>query len=105
MPTPDLAGIAILAGIPLFAYLGYQRPTTKTMAGRLSFWMAILLFSSPVMMMIYTSVFVSNEAQGTAEEAGAAIGGTVLIGAAFVIGLPLGIAFYLLSNRWDLDDA
>jgi hypothetical protein len=97
-------GIGLLLGIPLFAYLGYQRPTVKSAFGRQSFWSAVLLFISPLMMIIHTAVFIESQTSGAAEEAGAAIGGTVLVILAFVVGLPLGIVFYLLSRKFDIDD-
>lgn len=97
-------GIGFLAGFPLFTYLGYQRPTIKTAFGRLSFWTAILLFMSPLFMILHTFIFAGTQAEGGAETAGAAIGGTILVIGAFVIGIPVGIGFYLLSNRYDIDD-
>jgi hypothetical protein len=39
-----------------------------------------------------------------AGQAGAAIGGFLLVIAAFVIGVPVGIALYLLSQRLDTDE-
>jgi ABC-type phosphate transport system permease subunit len=56
------------------------------------------------MMIIHTAVFIESQTSGAAEEAGAAIGGTVLVILAFVVGLPLGIVFYLLSRKFDIDD-
>lgn len=104
VPVPSVKIIGLLGGLVLFAYLGYQRPTAKAAIGRQSFWSAIMLFVSPVMMIIYTLVFTAQQTDGTAEEAGAALGGTVLILLAFVVGLPLGIGFYLLSRRWDVTE-
>jgi hypothetical protein len=101
---PGDFGAAGILGLPLFGYLGYKRPTVKSAFGRQSFWSAIMLFMSPIMMIIHTALFIGSETEGTAEEAGAAIGGTVLIVLAFLIGLPLGIAFYLLHSRYDIAD-
>lgn len=99
-----MGGLGLIAGIPLFTYLGYQMPTLKTAFGRLSFWTAIILFMSPLSMIVHTFIFSETQAQGTAETAGAAIGGTILIIGAFVIGIPLGIGFYLLSKRYSIED-
>lgn len=98
-----ITGIGLLIGIPAFAYLGYQRPTVKTAFGRLSFWTAIALFMSPIFMVIHTFIFTESQTQGSAETAGAALGGTILVIAAFVIGVPVGIGFYLLSKRYSIE--
>lgn len=98
--TPgDLAVAGFLVGIPLFAYLGYQKPTPKLAFSRQSFWSAIMLLLSPLMMIVHTAVFIENETEGAAEEAGAAIGGTVLIILAFLVGLPLAVVFYLAHKK------
>jgi hypothetical protein len=67
---------------------------------------SILSFLLPVSAMIYTFVFAGKAIQGAeseAEEAGAAIGsflgGGVLIFFLFLIGLSLGIVFYILSRK------
>jgi len=99
-----VSAIGFIIAIPTFTYLGYQRPNGKTAFGRISFWTAVSLFMSPLFMLIHTAVFAESQAEGQFETAGAAIGGTVLIIAAFVIGVPLGIVFYFLSKRYDIDD-
>lgn len=104
--TPgDLAAVGFLVGIPLFAYLGYRKPTTKSAFSRQSFWSAIMLLLSPLMMIVHTAVFIENETKGAAEEAGAAIGGTVLIVLAFLVGLPLAGVFYLAHKKTKLPDS
>lgn len=99
-----VSGIGFLVAVPLFTYLGYQRPTAGTAFGRLSFWTAITLFMSPLLMIVHTFIFTETQTQGTAETAGAAIGGTILVLGAFVIGIPLGIGFYLLSRRYSIEE-
>jgi hypothetical protein len=101
----DLAVVGLLIGIPLFAYLGYQKPTTKSAFSRQSFWSAIMLLLSPLMMIVHTAVFIESETDGAAEEAGAAIGGTVLIVLAFLIGLPLAGVFYLAHKKTKLPNS
>jgi len=71
-------------------YLGYQKPTIKTAFGRLSFWTAIVLFMSPILLIIHTLIFTGGT-EGTVEAAGAAIGGAILVIGAFVIGIPVGL--------------
>jgi hypothetical protein len=98
-----VGGLGLIIGIPVFTYLGYQRPTIKTAFGRLSFWTAIVLFMSPILLIIHTLIFAGG-AEGSAEAAGAAIGGTILVIGAFVVGIPVGIGFYLLSRRYEIED-
>lgn len=99
-----VGGLGFVIGIPAFTYIGYQRPTIKTAFGRLSFWTAIVLFMSPLLLIVHTLIFAGG-AEGSAEAAGAAIGGTILVIGAFVIGIPVGIGFYLLSRRYEIEDA
>ena len=94
-----------LIGIVVFGYLLYRRPTVKAMFGGASFWLAIESFLTPLALLIYTFSFASQETQTGAEQAGAAIGGFVLVIGAFVIGVPLGIVFYLASRKLDVDDS
>jgi hypothetical protein len=94
----------LLVGIVLFGYLLYRRPTAKSMVGGASFWLAIESFLTPLALLIYTFSFAAQETQTGAGQAGAAIGGFVLVIAAFVIGVPLGIVFYLVSKRLDVNN-
>lgn len=98
-------GIAFVLALPVFAYLLYQRPTAKTMLGGMCFWLAVEAFLSPVVMLIYTAMFASQETSSAAGEAGAAIGGTFLMIIAFVVGIPVGIALYLVSRRLDVAES
>ncbi|WP_246984690.1 zinc ribbon domain-containing protein [Halorientalis marina] len=98
-----VGGAGLLIGLPLFTYLGYQMPTIKTAFGKLSFWTAIVFFLSPILLIIHTLIFAGGT-EGAAEAAGAAIGGTILVVGAFVIGIPVGIGFYLLSNRYSIEE-
>ncbi len=98
-------GIAFILALPVFAYLLYQRPTAKTMLGGMCFWLAVEAFLSPVVMLIYTAMFASQETSSAAGEAGAAIGGTFLMIIAFVVGIPVGIALYLVSRRLDVAES
>lgn len=93
----------LLIAPPVFAYLLYQRPTIRAMFGGMCFWLAIEAFLSPLVMLIYTFVFTSQETTTGAGQAGAAIGGTALVIVAFVVGLPLGIVLYLMSRKFDSD--
>jgi hypothetical protein len=95
----------LFAGIAVFGYLLYKRPTAKRMAGGASFYLAIESFLTPLALLIYTFSFASQETQTGAGEAGAAIGGFILVIIAFVICVPLGIVFYLLSGKLDPDES
>jgi hypothetical protein len=95
----------LLIGVVVFGYLLYKRPTAKTMFGGASFWLAIESFLTPLALLIYTFSFASQETQTGAEQAGAAIGGFVLVIIAFVICVPLGIVFYLIARKLDVDDS
>jgi hypothetical protein len=100
----DALGIIFWLSIPLFAYLIYQRPDTRSMFGATCFWLSIEAFLTPVIMLVYTLTFVSQSTTTGVEQAGAAIGGFILIVVAFVIGLPAGIVLYLVSSKFDPDD-
>lgn len=99
----DAVGWVFLLGIPAFAYLLYQRPTAKRMAGGMCFWLAVESFLTPVFLLIYAIGFASSETTTAAGQAGAAIGGFILVGVAFVVGVPVGIVFYLISTRLDVE--
>jgi positive regulator of sigma E activity len=99
----DAVGIVFVIALPVFAYLLYQRPTVKAMAGGMFFWLSIETFLTPVMLLIYTFVFASQTPMTGAGQAGAAIGGIILVVVAFVVGVPVGVVFYLLSSRLDTD--
>ncbi|WP_136718511.1 zinc ribbon domain-containing protein [Halorientalis salina] len=92
-------GVAFLIGIGVFGYLLYKQPTTKAMFGGAFYWLAIEMLLSPLVMIIYTFTFASSQTSSDAGAAGAALGGGALTIMAFVVGLPLGIVFYLLSGR------
>lgn len=95
--------VAVLPiGIAVFGYLLYDRPTTKAMFGGAFFWLAVEALLSPVFMIFYTVAFASEETTTAAGEAGAAIGGGILVIMAFVVGLPVGIVFYLISRKLDV---
>lgn len=97
----DPVGIVFLLALPLFGYLLYQRPTAKAMTGGMCYYLAIEFLLSPFVFLLYTVAFTSENATTTAGQAGAAIGGFALTIGAFVIGLPLAIALYLMSRRLD----
>lgn len=100
----SVVGVAFFLALPVFGYLLYQRPTVKAMVGGVSFWLAIELFLAPFVFLIYTFVFAAQEATTGAEQAGAAIGGFLLVAIAFLVGLPIGIVLYLVSRRLDTDE-
>lgn len=89
----------LLIGIVVFGYLLYRQPTIKAMFGGASFWLAVESFLTPLALLVYTFSFAAEEAGTGAEQAGAAIGGGLLILLAFVIAVPLGIVFYLVSGK------
>jgi hypothetical protein len=95
----DTVGIAFVVALPLFGYLLYQRPTAKAMTGGMCYYLAIEFLLSPFVFLLYTVAFASENTSTAAEEAGAAIGGIALTVGAFVIGLPLAIALYLVSRK------
>jgi hypothetical protein len=88
-------------GIPVFGYLLYQRPTTKAMAGGMCYYLAIESLLAPLVFLIFTFTFTSEGASTAAEQTGAALGGFALTIGAFVIGLPLALALYLVSRKLD----
>lgn len=93
--------IAFLGAIPLFAYLMYRQPNKKAMASSTFFWLGIESFLVPLAAIFYTASYSAQETTTAAEQAGAAIGGGIVTIMAFVIGIPIGIVFYLLSRRLD----
>jgi len=97
----DPVGIVFLLSLPLFGYLLYQRPTAKAMTGGMCYYLAIEFLLSPFVFLLYTIAFANENTATAAGQAGAAIGGLALTIGAFVIGLPLAIALYLVSRRLD----
>lgn len=100
----DPVGIVFFLALPMFGYLIYQREGAKAMAGGMSYYVAIEFLLSPFIFLLYTVAFASQETATDAGAAGAAIGGFALTIGAFVIGLPLAIALYLISRRLDPSD-
>ncbi|WP_257627596.1 zinc ribbon domain-containing protein [Haloplanus salinarum] len=96
-------GIVLVLGIPIFGYLLYQRSTVKAMVGGACFWLAIEAFLTPLALLIYTFAFASQESMTAAGQAGAAIGGIILVIVAFLVGFPIGVVLYLISRRLDVD--
>lgn len=97
----DPVGIVFVLSLPLFTYLLYQRTTAKAMTGGMCYYLAIEFLLSPFVFLLYTIAFANESTSTAAGQAGAAIGGFVITIAAFVIGLPLAIALYLVSRRLD----
>lgn len=97
----DPVGIIFLLALPVFGYLLYQRPTAKAMTGGMCYYLAIEFLLSPFIFLLYTFAFASQNTTTDAGQAGAAIGGFALTIGAFVIGLPLAIALYIVSKRLD----
>lgn len=95
----DPVGFVFLLAIPLFGYLLYQRRTAKAMAGGMFYYLAIEFLLSPFVFLLYAFAFASENTSTSAGQAGAAIGGFAPTIGAFVIGLPLAIALYLVSRR------
>ena len=98
----ETLGISILLiALIGFSYYFYQKSNIKRQASSMFFVLAIELLLSPLVFLIYTFVFAAENTAGDAEAAGAAIGGILLIGVAFFIGLPLAGVFYLISRKID----
>ena len=97
----DPVGIVFFIALPVFGYLLYQRPTAKAMTGGMFYYLAIEFLLSPFVFLLYTFAFASENTSTAAGQAGAALGGFALTVGAFVIGLPLAIALYLVSRRLD----
>lgn len=97
--------LVFFVGIPIFAYLFYQRQSIKSMGSGMLFWLAIEAFLMPLAAIVYTFAFSAAETSSEAEQAGAAIGGGLLTVIAFVIGIPVGLVFYLLSRKLEPDES
>jgi hypothetical protein len=94
-----------LFGIPVFGFLLYRRASKKAMASGMFFWIAVESFLTPLAAIFYTSSYSAKEAESAAEQAGAAIGGGIVTVFAFILGLSIGIVFYLLSRRLEPEGA
>lgn len=101
--APSTGAIFLVLGLMVFSYIFYKKSGIKEQASSMFFVLAIEFLLSPLMFLIYTFVFASENTAGDAEAAGAAIGGIVLVGGAFFIGLPLAGVFYLISRRLGSD--
>jgi len=86
-------------GVPVFGYILYQETSTRGKIGSMFFWLAIETLLTPLMFVLYTFAFSSQQAMTGAGQAGAAIGGAILAAGGFVIGIPLAGVFYLLSRK------
>ncbi|MFH0860928.1 MAG: hypothetical protein V1921_06980 [Candidatus Altiarchaeota archaeon] len=59
--------------------------------------LAIESFSLPIVMLIFTVIFVSTKTEGAAEGLGAAIGGSIVTLFAVVVGFFLGVIFLIVG--------
>ena len=97
--TTTVELLASLLALPVFAILIYRQRTTTRMTSATLFWLALEAFVAPVVVFVYiaSSIGGSNDtAFGTAL---AGIQGGILLVLAFVVCIPLGIGFYVLSKR------
>jgi len=92
----------LLLSWPVFAYLLYQRPHGRAMIGGAFFWLSVETFLTPLVLLVFTFSYAAEESTATGQ-VGAAIGGSILVVVAFVVGVPVAIVFYLLSRRLDAD--
>lgn len=67
------------------------------------FWLGIETLLTPLVMLLFTLAFASQQTPTAAGQAGAATGGFVLIVISFLVGIPLGIVLYLISRRLDVE--
>lgn len=86
-------------GVPAFGYLFYREHSIRGQVGSMFFWLAIETLLTPLVFVLYTFAFSSQQTMTGAGQAGAAIGGGLLAIGAFVIGVPLAGVFYLLSRK------
>lgn len=91
-------------GFFFFAYIGYQCPNVKSAFGKQSFWSAIMLLVSPIMFIIETLLLIEGTSQGPLQTSGALLGGIFVNILAFVVVFPLGIAFYFLHKKFEIDE-
>lgn len=97
--TNTVAGGVFFLGFIVFAYLFYQKPTIKSQSSSMFFILSVESLLTPLMFTIYTFVFAAQETSGDLEQAGAAIGGVLLVGVAFLIGVPTAGVFYILYKK------
>lgn len=91
-------GILFFAAIGVFWYLLYQKESPKAAIGAMFFYLSIEAFLFPVTAIIMAGSLAAT-AQTEAGEVGAMMGGTASTIVAFVVGVPIGIVFYLISSR------
>lgn len=97
--SPSIGIISLILGWIGFSYIFYKKSGVKEQASSMFFVLSIEFLLTPLVFLIYTFVFATEQTAGGAEAAGAAIGGAFLIGIAFFIGLPLAGVFYLFSRK------
>lgn len=95
--------LAFVVALPIFAYLMYRKATKKSMASGMFFWLAVESFLTPLAAILYTSSYAEAETQTAAGAAGAAIGGGIVTIFTFIIGVSIGVVFYLISRRLEPD--
>ncbi|AGN02190.1 hypothetical protein L593_11225 [Salinarchaeum sp. Harcht-Bsk1] len=91
--------LAVILSLPLFAILIYRKRTVTGMASATLFWLAAEAFFAPVVAYVYISSTVDASNSSGIDEAVAGIQGGILLVLAFVVCIPLGIGFYVLSKR------
>jgi hypothetical protein len=98
--------VVFVVALILFVYLAMKDPLLRRVKHLQYKTLSVLSFLLPVSAVIFSVVFTDKaigQAGSDAEQAGAAIGSAlgsgIVIFIAFVVGLSLGIVFYLIGRR------
>lgn len=91
--------LATVVAFPLLAALLYQRHTVARMSSSTLFWLAIEAFLAPVFALFYISEYVSSGNTSWLGRAVAGLQGGIFFVLACIVCIPLGVGFYVLSNR------
>lgn len=97
----DALLVAVVVAFPAFAYLAYRRRTMARMASSALLWLALESFVAPVAAILYVTGSVGGGSGSAIDTAIAGVQGGVVLLLAFLVCIPLGIGFYVLSGRFD----
>lgn len=85
-----------------FTFLLYRQRPLRNKGAAVLFYLAVEAFILPVVMLVSTYVFTSQQEAGLSQ-LGAAIGGGFLVVVTAVVGFAVGVVLYLISNRLEIE--
>lgn len=94
--------LALAGGWVLFGFLFVRHRPLRNMGAAALFWTGILFFTMPFASLVFTIVYAGQQTNEFAQMGGF-IGGIFITIIAFVVGVAVGTALYLISRRVEVD--